>query len=77
MKTCNDCVHIERCRWLIGATGSEVECNWSPSRFVPACQDCGHPEHLAEDCQVVMAGSGAQAARCGCENHEGYQEVIA
>lgn len=32
-KTCSDCVHSERCSWLIGIKGTETQCDWLPSRF--------------------------------------------
>ncbi len=32
-KTCKDCVHFKRCRWLINIRGWEVMCDFIPSRF--------------------------------------------
>jgi hypothetical protein len=32
-KTCGDCVHIQRCRWLINANDRDERCDWEPSRF--------------------------------------------
>jgi hypothetical protein len=31
--TCGDCVHIQRCRWLIAANDKDERCDWEPSRF--------------------------------------------
>jgi hypothetical protein len=32
-KTCNDCRHYERCRWLLSREPTETKCDWTPSRF--------------------------------------------
>jgi hypothetical protein len=32
-RTCADCAHVERCRWLISVTETNTHCDWSPSRF--------------------------------------------
>jgi len=34
--TCAGCQHFERCKWLIARTGEETECDWTPSRYLPA-----------------------------------------
>lgn len=34
-KTCKDCVHFNRCAWLIQAKPNQQECDWVPSRFKP------------------------------------------
>lgn len=34
-KTCNDCGHMSRCRWLLSRNGEERTCDWAPSRFLP------------------------------------------
>lgn len=34
-KTCQDCVHFLRCRWLVSAHALNEVCDWSPSRFRP------------------------------------------
>lgn len=33
-KTCSDCVHYDRCKWLIGILGQEKSCDWYPIKFV-------------------------------------------
>ena len=33
-KTCRDCFHFVHCHFLIRVTGSEVACDWVPSRFL-------------------------------------------
>lgn len=32
-RTCGDCYHIRRCKAIYGHVESDVECDWSPSRF--------------------------------------------
>lgn len=32
-KTCDDCKHIKRCKWLLSYTGAETQCDWTPSKF--------------------------------------------
>lgn len=32
-KTCKDCIHFDRCSWLLSLTGEEVACDWIPSKF--------------------------------------------
>lgn len=32
-RTCADCTHVERCRWLISVDETNTHCDWSPSRF--------------------------------------------
>lgn len=32
-RTCRDCRHLAKCRFLISREGDEIECDWSPSRF--------------------------------------------
>jgi hypothetical protein len=32
-KTCGDCRHYERCRFLVGRSLTEQHCDWYPSRF--------------------------------------------
>lgn len=32
-KTCGDCGHFARCKWLIGCNPANEVCDWSPSRF--------------------------------------------
>ena len=32
-KTCNDCAHIDHCKWLFGLSGNETECDIYPPRF--------------------------------------------
>ena len=32
-KTCGHCVHIGRCTFLLNRKGTEIECDWCPSRF--------------------------------------------
>jgi hypothetical protein len=34
-KTCGDCVHINRCTWLIDRIPADEVCDWSPIRFAP------------------------------------------
>jgi hypothetical protein len=32
--TCGDCIHWDRCHFLISSlTGAETACDWTPSRF--------------------------------------------
>lgn len=31
--TCDDCVWLTRCVWLLQRDGDEMRCDWSPSRF--------------------------------------------
>lgn len=31
--TCGDCVHIRRCSMIFGHTETDMDCDWSPSRF--------------------------------------------
>jgi len=33
-KTCNDCIHMSRCSWLLSRKGTEKVCDWFPIRFV-------------------------------------------
>lgn len=33
-KTCDDCIHIKRCSWLILRVGNEIMCDWYPSKFI-------------------------------------------
>ena len=33
-KTCGDCVHFERCEWLISCKRDRTSCDWHPIRFV-------------------------------------------
>ena len=35
-QACGECVHAERCRWLLGDDYSpkSQQCDWDPSRFV-------------------------------------------
>ena len=33
-QTCLDCIHIQRCTWLLQRQGTEVNCDWIPSRFI-------------------------------------------
>ncbi len=32
-QTCGNCVHMPRCRWLIGAMESDQRCDWFPIVF--------------------------------------------
>jgi hypothetical protein len=32
-KTCNDCIHFQRCSWLISCSPNNTNCDWSPSKF--------------------------------------------
>ena len=32
-KTCGDCLHFGRCKWLVGVRGKETTCDFAPSRF--------------------------------------------
>lgn len=33
VELCKKCIHFERCKFLIGITGEEDSCDWTPSRF--------------------------------------------
>lgn len=47
---CKDCLHFERCKWLIGINGNETECDWNPSRFIPIltnAKNCLDPPRVA------------------------------
>lgn len=35
-KTCKDCLHVQRCEYLISRKGTETECDFYPSMF---CDD--------------------------------------
>lgn len=32
-KVCDDCAHEQLCKFLIGITGNETECDFDPSNF--------------------------------------------
>jgi hypothetical protein len=32
-RTCADCAHFRRCKWLIGRKGDEPSCDWFPRRL--------------------------------------------
>lgn len=32
-KSCDDCAHFVRCKWLIDANHNDERCDWEPSRF--------------------------------------------
>jgi len=34
-KTCADCAHFKRCRWLIACKPTNTSCDWAPSRYKP------------------------------------------
>ena len=33
-KTCGDCVHFERCKWLISAEKTWTNCDFYPNKFI-------------------------------------------
>jgi hypothetical protein len=33
---CKNCIHFRKCKWLIGCRGTEVMCDWIPSRYIEA-----------------------------------------
>ncbi|QFY42952.1 hypothetical protein F6R98_10285 [Candidatus Methylospira mobilis] len=37
--TCGDCAHISRCKFIFGHVDTDINCDWSPSRFVFKKQD--------------------------------------
>jgi hypothetical protein len=51
--TCSACIHFPRCAWLVGALPSWTECDWIPSRFVPA--------HPASERSSATGAPGAEA----------------
>ena len=54
-KSCNDCVHIDRCYFLVGVAPTDTRCDFDPSRFqqIPtpplACPECYGTGELAGD----------------------------
>jgi hypothetical protein len=42
-KTCGDCHHLRRCRWLIGVRPTATACDWAPSRFAEAVKPLPRP----------------------------------
>lgn len=67
-KTCNDCIHmVSRCSWLLSREGTEIECDWSPSRFVPITKQKNGLEYPHKECwcckdiQIV----GNRCSKCG------------
>jgi hypothetical protein len=32
-KSCSDCIHFNRCAWLIACNPNNTICDWSPSKF--------------------------------------------
>lgn len=34
-KTCGDCTHFGRCKWLFNCKPANKTCDWAPSRFQP------------------------------------------
>lgn len=42
-KTCGDCAHFARCRFLFQCQPDAKECDWRPSRFLEARPDDTEP----------------------------------
>lgn len=32
-KKCGDCIHFQRCEWLIACSPNNTTCDWIPSKF--------------------------------------------
>lgn len=75
-KTCSDCVSFARCTAIIGRTGAEQNCDWSPSRFRENYRPDAERWRALVDCtrvRVIGYARGGPQGGDGDIQHIGFE----
>jgi hypothetical protein len=54
-KTCGDCVHVERCSWLISVNPLNETCDWSPPKFQERARARTRTMHVSLSIRGILA----------------------